>query len=127
MINSLLFLTLLPAGLIQAAEPYHRLEIELPRKVTAGNSFIRLEYKGTTWGFLDQASADKFKADPEESALAYNNHCTNTSSSSRDMVLKSRTRLEIYHDYLYLHFSGRSSDCWLNGVSKIIRADADSV
>ena len=121
--KSLLLFAFLFAGLIQATESYHQLDVDPQRELIGEDNPNLVEYEGITWRFPDQPSADKFTADPEQYAPAYNGHCANALSLGRGLVPTDRTRLELFHDQLYLYFSGRSRDCWLDGGRK--KADAD--
>ena len=99
--KSLLLFAFLFAGLIQATETYHQLDVDL------------------------QPSADKFTDDPQQYVPAYNGQCANALSLGRGMVPTDRARLELFHDQLYLYFSGRSRHCWLDDGRKKYKADAD--
>ena len=125
--RSLLLVTVIIAGFTQAAEPDHFLEVDSQLKVADSDRMIPVENNGNTVHFQDQASAEKFTADAERHASVYNRQCTNTLISGRRTVSTDRTRLEFFHDQLYLFFSGRSKDCLLEGGPNNYKADADFV
>jgi len=116
--KSLLLVAFLFTGLIQAAESYRQLEVDPQQKAHGEESFIPVESKGTTGRVMDQVSVDKLTADPERYAPAYTGQCANALGFGRGLVPIDRTRLENYHNNLYLYFSGRRRDCWLDGVGK---------
>jgi len=125
--RSLLLASICIAGFIQAAEPDHLLEVDSQLKVAGSDRMIPVENNGNTVHFQDQASAEKFTADAERHASVYNRQCVNTLISSRRTVSTDRTRLEFFHDQLYLFFSGRSKDCLLEGGHNNYKTDADFV
>lgn len=142
--TSLLIVALLFSGLIQAAEPvskskpdgvaigghdsvaYHQLEADPQEKAVNGDSLFVVEYKGAKWRFADQASAEKFAADPKKYSPAYNGHCANALSLGRGLVPTDGTHWEIFNDQLYLFFAARGRDRWLDGGWEKYKADADA-
>ena len=140
----LLFASLL-AGTAGAAEPvsksrfggvaidghdpaaYHALSRDPQAPAVSGDEAHTVQYKGATWRFASAASAERFAADPERYAPAYNGHCANALSLGEGLIRTDGTHWEIFGDELFLFYAGRGRTRWLEGDWEAYREDADAV
>lgn len=145
----LFFRCLLPGifllvGLVHAAEPvsksrfkgvaiggydsvaYHSLARDPQANALKGTKKFVVEYKGAKWNFADQASADKFAAEPEKYSPAYNGHCANALSLGNGLVRTDGTHWEILGDQLYLFYAAKGRTRWLDDNWETYKVDADT-
>lgn len=140
----ILFGAFLVTGFAHAAEPvsksrfkgvaigghdsmaYHSLAREPQASALKGKKKFVVKYKGAKWNFVDQESADKFKAEPEKFSPAYNGHCANALSLGEGLVRTDGTHWEILDDKLYLFYAARGRDRWLDGSWEAYKVEADA-
>jgi len=141
---TIVFSTLLFASVVQAAEPvsksrfkgiaigghdsvaYHTLAREPQAAAQKGAKRFVVKYKGAKWNFADQASADKFAAEPEKYSPAYNGHCANALSLGKGLVRTDGTHWEILDDKLYLFYAANGRTRWMDGNWETYKVDADA-
>ena len=134
----------LAVGAVSAAEPvsksrlggvaigghdpaaYRELERAPQAAAIEGEKAHAVQYKGATWRFASAASAERFAADPERYAPAYNGHCANALSLGEGLIRTDGTHWEIFGDELFLFYAGRGRTRWLEGDWEAYREDADA-
>ena len=76
---------------------------------------VTAQYKGATWRFADQASADAFAANPTAYAPAFGGYCA--FAASRGYLAPTTPEAwTIYEDRLYLNANLRARELWLEDV-----------
>lgn len=76
---------------------------------------VTAQYKGATWRFADQASADTFRADPAAFEPAFGGYCA--FAASRGYLAPTTPEAwTIYEDKLYLNANLRARELWLEDV-----------
>ena len=81
--------------------------------VAGGN--VTVQYKGATWRFADQASADAFAATPTAYEPAFGGYCA--FAASRGYLAPTTPEAwTIYEDRLYLNANLRARELWLEDV-----------
>lgn len=105
---------------------YHTLN-RSPQAIALGGkkSFV-VKHKGAKWQFADQATADKFAADPDKYSPAYNGHCANALSLGKGLLKTDGTHWEIYGDKLYLFYAAVGRTRWNDGNWEAYKVDADA-
>ena len=93
---------------------------------SVGDKTFPVTYKGATWIFGSQESADKFKANPEGFAPAYNGYCANALSIGNGLLATSGKIWEIFGNELHLFYAPRGRKRWVNGDWKKFKIDADA-
>ena len=92
---------------------YHGLPAEPHEQAIPGQKTYTVEWKGAKWRFLNEESANKFRAEPERYSPAFNGHCANALSLGRGLLKTDGTHWEIFGDQLYLFFAARGRDRWI--------------
>lgn len=136
--------TLILTGQLYAAEPvsksrfggvaiggkdtvaYHTLNRSPQASALGGKKSFVVKHKGAKWRFADQATADKFEADPEKYSPAYNGHCANALSLDKGLLKTDGTHWEIYGDQLYLFYAAVGRTRWNDGNWESYKVDADA-
>ena len=76
---------------------------------------VTVQYKGATWRFADQASADAFAANPTAYEPAFGGYCA--FAASRGYLAPTTPEAwTIYEDKLYLNANLRARELWLEDV-----------
>lgn len=76
---------------------------------------VTLDYKGATWRFADQGSADAFAANPTAYEPAFGGYCA--FAASRGYLAPTTPEAwTIYEDRLYLNANLRARELWLEDV-----------
>lgn len=105
---------------------YHSLAKDPQAPSVAGKKSFVVKFKGAKWRFADQASADKFAAEPEKYSPAYNGHCANALSLGEGLIRTDGTHWEIFDDQLYLFFAARGRSRWNDGNWQSYKTEADA-
>jgi len=105
---------------------YPTLERAPQEKAVKGKNSFVVNYKSAKWNFANQASADKFAAEPEKFTPAYNGFCANALSLGNGLVRTDGTHWEIFEDKLYLFYAAEGRDRWLDGNWEFYKVDADA-
>lgn len=105
---------------------YHTLSRTPQAKAVVGKKSFIVKHKGAKWRFADQATADKFAADPEKYSPAYNGHCANALSLGKGLLKTDGTHWEIYGDKLYLFYAAQGRTRWNDGNWESYKVDADA-
>jgi len=105
---------------------YHDLNREPQESAIEGKKSYIVEYKGAKWRFSSKQSSEKFAAEPERYAPAYNGHCANALSLGEGLVRTNGKTWEIYEDQLYLFYAPRGRERWNDGNWKTYKVDADA-
>lgn len=105
---------------------YHTLSRSPQATSLLGHKSFVVKYKGAKWRFADQASADKFAADPEKFSPAYNGHCANALSLGEGLIRTDGTHWEIFENKLYLFYAARGRTRWNDGNWQSYKVDADA-
>jgi len=92
---------------------YHNLSREPHGQAATGAKSYKVVWKGATWRFLSQESADKFAADPERYSPAYNGFCANALSLGKGLLKTNGTHWEIFGDQLYLFYAAAGRERWI--------------
>ena len=93
---------------------------------SSGDKTYPVEYKGATWVFASKESADRFQANPEGFAPAYNGFCANALSIGNGLLATSGQIWEIFGNELHVFYAPRGRERWVNGDWKKFKADADA-
>lgn len=135
---------LLMAGASHAAEPvsksrfggvaigghdavaYHELQRDPQAPAVEGSKRHTVEYKGAKWHFASAESSERFRADPDSFAPAYNGFCANALSLGEGLVRTDGTHWEIFDDKLYLFYAAAGRERWTDGNWKSYKKDADT-
>jgi len=106
---------------------YHDLQAQSdPQdKSVKGKKAFNVDYKGAKWRFISKASSEKFAADPERYAPAYNGHCANALSLGEGLIPTNGKTWEIFEDQLYLFYAPRGRVRWSDGNWKTYKVEAD--
>ncbi|SHI04852.1 YHS domain-containing (seleno)protein [Marivita hallyeonensis] len=81
----------------------------------AGSSSVTVNYKGATWRFADQASADAFQSNPTAYEPAFGGYCA--FAASRGYLAPTTPEAwTIYEDKLYLNANLRARELWLQDI-----------
>ncbi|MCK0151887.1 YHS domain protein [Marivita sp. S6314] len=81
----------------------------------AGSPDRSVQYKGATWRFADQSSADAFQANPTAFAPAFGGYCA--FAASRGYLAPTTPEAwTIYEDKLYLNANLRARELWLEDI-----------
>ena len=105
---------------------YHALAREPQANAVKGKKAYVVNYKGAKWRFLDQASADKFSAEPEKYSPAYNGHCANALSLDKGLLKTDGTHWEIFGDKLYLFYAAKGRTRWMDGNWQEYKVKSDA-
>jgi hypothetical protein len=90
-----------------------------------GSKKITYEWKGAIWRFADQASRDKFAANPEAWIPEFNGFCANALSLDEGLVRTDGTVWAFFDDKLYLFYAQGGLDRWQGGDFRDYRKDAE--
>lgn len=105
---------------------YHSISRDPHASAVLGKKTYTVEYKGAKWRFLSKESSERFAAEPEKFAPAYNGHCANALSLGEGLVRTDGTHWEILDDQLYLFYAARGRDRWLDGNWEKYKVVADA-
>lgn len=105
---------------------YHSAAVQQSHQALRGSERYRVSWQGADWYFASQASADKFRADPQRYRPEYNGHCSNALSLGEGLVATDGTVWEFFGDQLHLFYAERGRQRWLNGDWKSYRSQADA-
>ena len=105
---------------------YHELKREPQEAAIVGEKAYVVEYKGAKWRFLSKESSEKFAADPERYAPAYNGHCANALSLGEGLIRTDGTNWEIFEEQLYLFYAPRGRTRWTDGNWATYKIAADA-
>lgn len=108
------------------AAAYHNLNRDPQQVAIKGEKGFVVEYKGAKWRFLTKQSSEKFAADPERYAPAYNGHCANALSLGEGLVKTDGTHWEIFDEKLHLFYAPRGRTRWLDGNWQTYKVAADA-
>ncbi len=92
---------------------YHTLQREPRAEAVKGSKRNTVTYKGAKWRFASAESADKFRADPEAFAPAYNGFCANALSLGNGLVKTDGSVWEIFGQQLYLFYASEGRERWV--------------
>ncbi len=92
---------------------YHALPADPHEKAISGKKTYTVEWKGAKWRFASEASANKFRTEPEKYSPAYNGHCANALSLGKGLLKTDGTHWEIFGDRLYLFYAAKGRDRWM--------------
>ncbi len=95
-------------------------------KAKKGDKTYVVEWKGATWRFVTKEDSERFAANPEKFAPAYNGHCANALSLGEGLIKTNGKHWAIFDDQLYLFYAPRGAKRWLNGDYKAYKQQADS-
>ena len=97
---------------INATDPVAYFEQEKP---VAGSTDHKAQWNGAEWHFASRSNASKFKTDPEAYAPVFGGYCAFAASKGylAPTVPEAWT---VYEDRLYLNFSLRARELWLQDV-----------
>lgn len=107
------------------AVAYHSPEVIDVHREIKGQKQYAVEWNNATWLFASQASADKFKSNPEKYVPQYNGFCSNALALDEGLIRTDGTVWEFFDDKLHMFFAERGRQRWLNGDWKRYRAEAD--
>ncbi|TBR41787.1 YHS domain-containing protein [Marinomonas agarivorans] len=93
--------------------------------VAKGQKAYTVVWQGADWRFASQASADKFRANPEGYVPRYNGHCANALSLGEGLIPTDGSVWEFFGDELYLFYAERGRQRWLNGDWQQYQIEAD--
>ena len=90
-----------------------------------GEKRFTVEWQGAVWRFTDQASMEKFAADPEKYVPEFNGHCANALSLGEGLVKTDGTVWQFFDDKLYLFYAQKGLARWQQGEFREYRAAAE--
>lgn len=105
---------------------YYTLNRSPQADALGGKKSYAVKHKGAKWRFADQATADKFAAEPEKYSPAYNGHCANALSLGKGLLKTDGTHWEIYGDKLYLFYAAEGRTRWNDGNWENYKVEADA-
>nr|WP_067293495.1 YHS domain-containing (seleno)protein [Marinobacterium profundum] len=105
---------------------YHEAVTRKNHQQIAGEERFEVQWKGATWRFASQASADRFAADPDRYRPEYNGHCANALSLGEGLISTDGTVWEFFGDQLFLFYAERGRQRWLSGNWQSYKTEADS-
>ncbi len=94
-------------------------------KAVKGDKVYSMEWKGANWYFGSSEERERFKANPERYAPAYNGFCANALSIGEGLVRTSGKHWAVFEDQLYVFYAARGAKRWLNGDYKEYKIVAD--
>ena len=80
-----------------------------------GSPEFTTQYKGATWQFASAANRDAFLSDPEKYGAKFGGYCAFAASKGY-LATTVPEAWTIYEDRLYLNFSLRARELWLQDV-----------
>ena len=89
---------------------YHQLAVDA--KAIKGEKVYTVNWKGADWHFVTEADSEKFAANPEKFAPAYNGHCANALSLGEGLIRTNGKYWAIFDEQLYLFFAPRGAKRW---------------
>ncbi len=98
--------------------------IDTHREIKGRKQYV-VEWNNARWLFASQASADKFKSDPEKYVPQYNGFCSNALAQDEGLIRTDGTVWEFFGDQLHMFYAERGRQRWLNGDWKSYKAIAD--
>ncbi len=107
------------------AVAYHDLQRDPQASAVEGIKRHTVNYKGAKWHFASEASSERFQADPERFAPAYNGFCANALSLGEGLIRTDGTHWEIFDETLYLFYAAAGRERWTDGNWKSYKEDAD--
>lgn len=105
---------------------YHSASAKKNHQGVIGSKKYVVKYLDANWYFATQASADKFKADPDKYKPLYNGHCANALSLGEGLIPTDGQVWEFFGDELHLFYAERGRQRWLNGDWQSYRQQADT-
>lgn len=84
-------------------------------KAIEGNKKYTFEWQGAVWRFSDQASLNKFAANPNAWVPEFNGHCANALSLGEGLIQTDGTVWSFFGDKLYLFYAERGLARWQKG------------
>lgn len=104
---------------------YHAPDTISKHREVKGQKKYRVEWNNANWLFASQASADKFKNNPEKYVPQYNGFCSNALALDEGLISTDGTVWEFFGDKLHLFYAERGRQRWLNGDWRSYQAIAD--
>lgn len=90
-----------------------------------GKAEFSADYQGATWVFASQENLDKFNAEPEKYAPAYNGYCAYAAAKG-SLARTNPNAWRIIDDKLYLNFSSSVQGRWVKDIpGHIAQANAN--
>lgn len=74
-----------------------------------------VEWMDAQWRFADEASMNKFAADPERYVPEFNGHCANALSLGEGLVKTDGTVWQFFGDRLFLFYAEKGLQRWQQG------------
>lgn len=105
---------------------YHSAEGRSEHEQVKGDKRYMVRWNNTEWFFASQASADKFKNDPEKYIPQYNGFCSNALALDEGLIPTDGTVWEFFGDNLHLFYAERGRQRWLNGDWNSYKKEADA-
>jgi len=104
---------------------YHQESVKKSHREVKGNKQFIVKYNGANWYFASQASAAKFRQNPEQYKPLYNGFCANALSLGEGLVPTSGKIWEFFGDQLHLFYAEKGRQRWLNGDWQQYQKDAN--
>jgi len=96
---------------------YH--EAQVQSAVVKGVKSWVVKWKGAKWRFASKESAEKFDAEPERFAPAFNGFCANALSLGKGLLKTDGTHWEIIDDRLFLFYAASGRDRWVGAGDEV--------
>ncbi len=94
-------------------------------KAIKGDKVYSMEWKGANWYFGSKEELERFKAEPERYAPAYNGFCANALSIGEGLIRTSGKHWAVFENQLYVFYAARGAKRWLQGDYKEYKVVAD--
>ena len=104
---------------------YHTPDTISQHREIKGQKHYSVEWNNATWLFASQASADKFKSNPEQYVPQYNGFCSNALALDEGLIRTDGTVWEFFGGQLHMFYAERGRQRWLNGDWNSYKAIAD--
>lgn len=100
-------------------------QLERGGKAVKGDKLYVVNWRGAQWRFVREEDSQRFAADPEKFAPAYNGHCANALSLDEGLIKTNGKHWAIFDDQLYLFYAARGAKRWLEGDYQVYKQEAD--
>lgn len=87
-------------------------ELGADDKAIKGEKIYTVEWKGADWHFVTEEDSQRFAANPEKFAPAYNGHCANALSLGEGLINTNGKTWAIFDEQLYLFYAPRGARRW---------------
>lgn len=97
---------------------YHLLAASQEDVVKGVKSWV-VKWKGAKWRFASKESSERFAAEPERFAPAFNGFCANALSLGKGLLRTDGTHWEIIGERLFLFYAAAGRERWVDAGATV--------